>query len=70
MAEGKCFHHPSQDAVATCRGCGKGICKDCYDVYGVSSGEYAGQALCYDCTSQLVESNVAEVNKLKQKTKL
>jgi len=69
MADGKCYHHPSQDAVATCRGCGKGICKDCYDVYGVSSGEYAGQALCYDCTSQLVAENVSGVDKFKQQVK-
>ena len=34
MASGKCYHHPSQDAVAQCAGCGKGICRDCYDLYG------------------------------------
>jgi large-conductance mechanosensitive channel len=69
MASGKCYHHSSQDAVSQCRGCGKGICKDCYDIYGVTSEEYAGKALCFDCTSQLVESNVAEVGKLKAQTK-
>jgi len=69
MGNGKCYHHPSQDAVATCRGCGKGICRDCYDVYGVTSGEYAGKALCYDCTSQLVAENVDNVGVFRKKVK-
>ena len=58
-----CYHHPSQQAVAKCRICDKGLCKDCYDVYGVSTGEYAGKALCYDCTTELVAQNVAGVEK-------
>ena len=70
MASGVCYHHPTKQAVATCTGCGKGICKDCYDVYGVTSGEHAGEALCFDCTEQLVAANVKAVNMLKQKTKL
>jgi hypothetical protein len=37
-------------------------------MYGVTSGEYAGQSLCYDCTTQLVASNVKEVETLKKKT--
>ena len=61
MASGKCYHHPSKDAVGQCRACGKSICKDCYDDYGVSIGEYAGQALCYDCTAELVAENVTEI---------
>ena len=69
MGNGKCYHHPSQDAVATCRGCGKGICRDCYDVYGVTSGEYAGKALCYDCTSQLVAENVINIDAFRERVK-
>jgi len=61
MASGRCKHHTSQDAVAQCRGCGAFICDDCFEMYGVTSGDYAGQALCYDCTSQLVAANVADV---------
>ena len=67
MADGKCYHHSSQDAVAQCVGCGKAICKDCHDVYGVSSGQYVGKALCYDCTSKLVAENMAEVEAFKKK---
>jgi len=53
-----CYYHSNEPAVAKCAGCGKYICKDCFDNYGVSSGDYAGQALCYDCTRQLVAENV------------
>jgi hypothetical protein len=34
-------------------------------MYGVSGGDYAGKALCYDCTVQLVKQNIAEVDKLR-----
>lgn len=53
-----CYYHNDEPAVAKCAGCGKYICKDCFDNYGVSSGDYAGQALCYDCTRKLVAENV------------
>ena len=70
MASGMaCYHHPSQRAVAQCRVCGNGICQDCYDVYGVTSGEYAGKALCYDCTSQLVAENVVDIDAFRARVK-
>jgi hypothetical protein len=25
----KCYYHPKEDAVAICKSCGKGVCKDC-----------------------------------------
>lgn len=53
-----CSYHKDEPAVAKCAGCGRYICQDCFDNYGVSSGDYAGQALCYDCTRQLVAENV------------
>jgi len=37
-------------------------------MYGVTSGDYAGQSLCYECTAQLVASNVAEVAAHKKRT--
>jgi len=64
-----CYHHPSQQAVAQCRICGKGLCRDCFDVYGVTSGQYAGKALCYDCTSALIAENVADVDKFRARVK-
>lgn len=65
----KCYHHPSKDEVVKCGACNKPICRDCAEMYGVSSGEYAGQSLCYDCTTQLVAANVKEVETLKSKTR-
>lgn len=56
-----CYYHQGEPAVAKCARCGKFICKDCFDSYGVSSGEYAGQALCYDCCQQLVAENIEEL---------
>ena len=62
-----CYHHPSQQAVATCRECGKGICRDCYDSYGAGMG--AGKALCFDCTEELVKENMAEIAWLRSTVK-
>jgi len=70
-AEGMgCYHHPSQQAVAQCAGCGNAICADCREMYGVTSGDYAGKALCYDCTTMLVAENIKEVEKIKKKTQI
>jgi len=42
-----CFYHKSEQAVAQCKKCGKGICRICYDRYAKKDSEYAG--LCKDC---------------------
>lgn len=62
-----CYYHSDEPAVAKCACCGKYICKDCFDNYGVSSGDYAGKALCYDCCQQLVAANVADLKSNKNK---
>ena len=49
-----CHFHKGEPAVAKCAKCGKLLCQDCVDSYGVSGGEYAGEALCYDCCQELV----------------
>ncbi len=59
----KCYYHSMVPAYSTCARCGKPVCKDCCDSYGVSAGEYEGKTLCYDCTRELVEENVAGLNK-------
>lgn len=64
-----CYHHPSEPAVAQCARCGKYICKDCAEAYGVSAGEYANKHLCFDCCEELVAENVAELTKNKKKVK-
>lgn len=53
MATNKCYHHPSELAVAQCVHCGKFICKDCAETFAVSTGKYANQHLCYDCCQAL-----------------
>lgn len=65
-----CFYHKDEPAVAKCARCGRYICQDCFDNYGVSSGEYAGKALCYDCCQQIVAENVADLKKNKNKIML
>lgn len=68
MANGMaCYHHPSQQAVAKCSQCGKGICKDCYDSYGAGMG--AGKALCFDCTEDMVKEHAADVDAFRAKVK-
>lgn len=64
-----CYYHQDEPAIAKCARCGKYICQDCYDNYGVSSGDYEGQALCYDCCKELVADNVRELTKNKAKIK-
>lgn len=64
-----CHYHPGEPAVATCARCGKHLCEECYEAYGVSSGEYANRALCYDCTQELVADNVEQLTKNKKKIK-
>lgn len=64
-----CYYHPDEPAVAQCARCGKYICRDCFDNYGVSSGEYEGEALCYDCCQQLVAENVQDLTENKNKIK-
>ena len=64
-----CYYHHGEPAVATCARCGKHLCEDCFEAYGVSEGEYANQALCYDCTQQLVAENIEELTKNKKKIK-
>lgn len=64
-----CFHHPNYPAAAKCVRCGKYICKDCVEAYGVTSGKYAGKCLCFDCCQELVAQNVDELTRNKEKIK-
>lgn len=60
-----CYYHDDEPVVAKCAKCGKFLCQDCFDSYGVSGGEYAGKALCYGCTRDLVAENVQILKKNK-----
>ncbi|MCD8361688.1 MAG: hypothetical protein LUC98_01795 [Lachnospiraceae bacterium] len=64
-----CYHHPSEPAAAQCARCGKYICRDCAEAFGVSAGEYANKSLCYDCCEAIIADNVAELTKNKRKIK-
>lgn len=65
-----CYYHHDEPAVAKCARCGKYLCQDCFDSYGVTNDQYAGQVLCYDCTQELVADNVAQLTKNKNKIKV
>lgn len=66
-----CYYHQDEPAVAQCARCGKYLCQDCFDSYGVTNDErYGGKALCYDCTQELVADNVAQLTRNKNKIKV
>ena len=65
-----CYYHQGDIAVGGCARCGKYLCKDCCDSYGVGAGEYEGRVLCYDCSQQIVAENVAELTRNKNKIKV
>ena len=65
-----CYHHPDEPAAGRCARCGKYICKDCAEAYGVTSGEYAGKCLCFDCCQEIVQQNVDELTKNKNTIKM
>jgi hypothetical protein len=45
----KCFHHPSEDAVATCAQCGVGLCKECEEASEFRSER---KAFCKRCNAE------------------
>ena len=67
MEESVCFQHPSLPGVSRCHLCGNAICRNCLEIFSSESGEYAGKALCYDCTSKMVAVNKVEADKIKKK---
>ena len=62
-----CDYHSSEPAVSRCARCGKYICQDCAEAYGVNAGEYANRHLCYDCCRDLVAQNVEDLTRNKKK---
>ena len=48
-----CYYHPDREAVGTCPGCGKNLCKDCFDL---TTGHY-----CYDCARNVHDNAKAEI---------
>ena len=53
-----CYYHTMEPAVVQCARCGKPICRDCAEAYGVTAGDFAGMCLCYDCCTSLVADNL------------
>lgn len=68
-SEYSCAHHPSQEAVAQCESCYKPICQECYDVFRIDKGIHAGGCVCYDCATELITSNTANINRFREQVK-
>jgi len=64
-----CADHPSQEAVASCGMCGKPICQGCCDVFRIETGIHAGGVVCYDCASEMVSSNISNIDRFRAKVK-
>lgn len=47
----KCYNHSDREAVATCKFCGKALCKECADTYN--------EPMCDECARQYIESTFA-----------
>ena len=62
-----CHFHRNENAVDRCASCGKFLCQDCAETYGVNDEQYAGKSLCYDCCTALVRQNVKELKKQRAK---
>ena len=47
----KCYFHESEDVVATCQSCGKGLCKPCAEVFT--------PCLCEECGAVVLAEDSA-----------
>ena len=57
----KCYNHPDRDAVSTCTVCGRGLCKECTDLYE--------PVMCEKCRLESVEKEQQETKALIQRKK-
>lgn len=57
----KCFYHEERDAVATCKRCNKGLCKECASLYNPS--------FCGEC-AEIVEDEMVSSMKQERKSAL
>jgi len=64
-----CAHHPSLEAVKACDSCGKPICKECSDVFRIEKGIHAGGRVCYDCASELVTTNMSNIDRFREQVR-
>ena len=60
----KCFHHTTEDAVATCGICGVGLCKECEET---SEFRMDGKALCKRCNAESIREVIEENEQQQQK---
>ena len=56
-----CFHHPDQSAVATCRNCGRCLCRPC-------CREWPKGIICSETCQTELERYVADVEKIHAET--
>lgn len=58
----KCYYHPDRDAVASCKKCGRAICKECFDEDIVGRRFQLYDGLCPACRDR---SHYVEHSRLK-----
>lgn len=52
----RCYNHPEKDVVATCLDCGRGLCADCVERWGMP--------LCDGCNSTRVVNDRKQMKKI------
>ena len=58
----KCFNHAEKDAVATCLGCGKSLCRECCQTTD------SGRVVCSDPCKQRTTADQETLSLIRQKT--
>ncbi len=58
----RCYNHSDIEAVATCLGCGKAMCKDCCQT------RESGIILCSESCQARVENGIEALNLIRSKT--
>jgi hypothetical protein len=58
----KCFNHGDSEAVAACRGCGKGLCHNCCQTGG------SGALVCSPACGEKTQTESATLALIRQKT--
>jgi len=63
LAEQRCLHHPSREAVARCPGCRNTFCRECIT-------EHDDRVLCADCLARELQQAVGSEGRLVLATRL
>ena len=58
----KCYNHPDADAVSTCIGCGKALCKNCIEPSEL------GIIVCSETCNKRVNTNIEAIRLIRKKS--